>query len=111
MTWPGDSGSLVVDPAGGAALGLVCAGDSAVGGFTGEWLVQLTEFDMLEYRFPDTFAEDALRGWGRVRAVRPGIEDSGWIQDAIRAAAGRSVRELLGTETTPVEATRPVTAA
>ena len=32
--WPGDSGSLVVNPAGGAALGLVCAGDSQVGGLT-----------------------------------------------------------------------------
>jgi hypothetical protein len=62
----------------------------------GEWLVQPTVFDMLEYRFPDQFAACASAAFRRMRDLHPNAEDLVELERLFGRAAGRSMRELLG---------------
>jgi hypothetical protein len=61
----------------------------------GEWLIQPTVFDMLEYRFPDQFAACAAAAFRRVRELRPDAEGLEALERLFGRAAGRSMRELL----------------
>jgi hypothetical protein len=62
----------------------------------GEWLVQPTVFDMLEYRFPDQIAACASAAFRRLRDLRPNAEGLVLLERLFSRAAGRSMRELLG---------------
>jgi hypothetical protein len=63
----------------------------------GDWLVQPTVFDMLEYRLPDDFAERLGKAFDRLPDSRSGTGQAGAIVGAFRACAGRSMREALQT--------------
>jgi hypothetical protein len=61
----------------------------------GEWLIQPTVFDMLEYRFPETVGVQAAAAFRRVR-VRRQSPDLDLLERIFSTAAGRSMREILG---------------
>ena len=62
----------------------------------GEWLIQPTVFDMLEYRFPQSVGEHAQGAFRRVRERCHASPDLDLLERTFAHAAGRSMRELLG---------------
>jgi len=62
----------------------------------GEWLIQPTVFDMLEYRFPNDVGERAQGAFRRVRERCHESPDLDLLERTFAHAAGRSMRELLG---------------
>jgi hypothetical protein len=62
----------------------------------GEWLIQPTVFDMLEYRFPNDVGERAQGAFRRVRERCHESPDLDLLDRTFAHAAGRSMRELLG---------------
>jgi hypothetical protein len=61
----------------------------------GEWLIQPTVFDMLEYRFPDDIGTRMAAALALVRAARGQSSDLEVLERAFASAAGRSMREVL----------------
>ena len=70
----------------------------------GEWLIQPTVFDMLEYRFSSDTAESAAAAFRRMRDVCKNLQDLDLLTRVFAEAPGRSIRELLGGTNTHVEA-------
>jgi len=62
----------------------------------GEWLIQPTVFDMLEYRFPPNVGELAQGAFRRVRERRHQSPELDLLERTFAHAAGRSMREVLG---------------
>jgi hypothetical protein len=62
----------------------------------GEWLIQPTVFDMLEYRFPDNVGKHAESAFRRVRDRCQQSPELDFLERTFAGAAGRSMRELLG---------------
>ncbi|MFI0369050.1 hypothetical protein ACH35V_14305 [Actinomadura sp. 1N219] len=61
----------------------------------GDWLVQPSIFEMLEYVLPEEFAPDLLAAFARLNRIEPDAIDTGWLEDVLQDAAGRSMREVL----------------
>ncbi len=61
----------------------------------GEWLIQPTVFDLLEYRFPDDLRMHASAAFRRVRECCGHSDDLELLEGVFTQAAGRSMRELL----------------
>jgi hypothetical protein len=63
----------------------------------GEWLVQPTVFDMLEYRLPPEFGTHVLAALDRLARRSPEVTRPAWLPVALSACAGMKVREILDT--------------
>jgi len=61
----------------------------------GEWLVQPTVFDMLEYRFSDDVGVHVSAALDRMREICPGTSELSLLEQMFKLMAGRSVREVL----------------
>jgi hypothetical protein len=70
----------------------------------GEWLIQPTIYDMLEYRLPDDFGQRVLGVFERLEARRPEVtRHLRWMPPAFSTCGGRKMRELLDTPVPAVE--------
>lgn len=67
----------------------------------GEWLLQPTVYDMLEYRLPETFPAAAIEAFQRFRQLRPDVEQLQWVESAFRQSAGLAMREVLTRQANP----------
>ena len=62
----------------------------------GEWLIQPTMYDMLEYRLPEDFGQRVLKAFDRLKDHRPEVEGGiSWMQPAFSGSGGMKMRELL----------------
>jgi hypothetical protein len=62
----------------------------------GEWLIQPTIYDMLEYRLPEDFGQRVLKAFDRLKEYRPEVEGGiSWMQPAFSGSGGMKMRELL----------------
>jgi hypothetical protein len=62
----------------------------------GEWLIQPTMYDMLEYRLPEDFGQRVLKAFDRLKEHRPEVEGGiSWMQPAFSGSGGMKMRELL----------------
>jgi hypothetical protein len=61
----------------------------------GDWLVQPTVFDLLEYRLPDDFAELLERALARFRELHPDATGHEWVAPAFRECGGTRMRDIL----------------
>jgi hypothetical protein len=62
----------------------------------GEWLIQPTIYDMLEYRLPEDFGQRVLKAFDRLKEQRPEVAGRiGWMQPAFSGSGGMKMRELL----------------
>jgi len=61
----------------------------------GDWLVQPTVFDLLEYRLPDNFAELLDCAFARFRELHPDATGYEWVAPAFRDCGGTRMREVL----------------
>ena len=62
----------------------------------GDWLVQPTVFNLLEYRFPRDIAATSSAAFQRLRDRSHRSEDLDLLEKIFSSAAGRSMREILG---------------
>jgi hypothetical protein len=62
----------------------------------GEWLIQPTIYDMLEYRLPEDFGQRVLKAFDRLKEHRYSVEGgTRWMQQAFSGSGGMKMRELL----------------
>lgn len=61
----------------------------------GDWLVQPTVFDLLEYRLPDDFAERLGRAFDRFHALHPKTTGYEWVVPAFKDCGGARLRDVL----------------
>jgi hypothetical protein len=62
----------------------------------GEWLIQPTMYDMLEYRLPEDFGQRVLKAFDRLKEQRPAVAGRiSWMQPAFSGSGGMKMRELL----------------
>jgi len=61
----------------------------------GEWLVQPTVYDMLEYRLPPDFDGRVRAAFDRLREWSPEAGGFDWLQAAVAGAGRRTMREWL----------------
>ena len=64
----------------------------------GDWLLQPTVFDLLEYRLPDDFAELLDRAFARFRELHPDATGYEWVVPAFRDCGGTRMRDVLARE-------------
>jgi hypothetical protein len=70
----------------------------------GDWLIQPTIYDMLEYRLPDDFGQRVLGAFERLEARRPEVKShTSWLRPAFSTCGGRRMRELLDTPSPAIE--------
>jgi hypothetical protein len=70
----------------------------------GEWLIQPTIYDMLEYRLPNDFGQRVLGAFDHLEARRPEVKrHTSWMRSAFSDCGGRKMRELLDTASAPTE--------
>jgi hypothetical protein len=62
----------------------------------GEWLIQPTIYQLLEYRFPDSVGQYASAALQRIGDGGRLGRDVRFLEEVFASAAGRSMRELLG---------------
>lgn len=74
----------------------------------GDWLVQPTIYDMLEYRLPADFDDRVRAAFGRLHERSPEACGVDWLPRALADAGGRTMREWLARKA-PAE--RPAAAA
>lgn len=61
----------------------------------GDWLVQPTVFDMLEYKAPDDFDKRLGRAFERFRELNPEASGYEWVVPAFKGCGGTKMREIL----------------
>jgi len=61
----------------------------------GDWLVQPTVFDMLEYQVPDDFHERLGRAFERFRQLNPDASGHEWLVPAFQGCGGTKMRDIL----------------
>ena len=61
----------------------------------GDWLVQPTVYDLLEYRLPDDFEQRLGRALDRLRECNPDVPDIERFAEPFAGAGGMSMREAL----------------
>ena len=61
----------------------------------GDWLIQPTVFDMLEYQLPDDFSERLGRAFERFRHLNPNVSGYEWLLPAFHGCGGTKMRDIL----------------
>jgi hypothetical protein len=61
----------------------------------GDWMVQPTVFDMLEYRVPEDMGDRLGRAFDRLRELNPKATGFEWIGPAFSKCGGVRMRDLL----------------
>jgi hypothetical protein len=62
----------------------------------GEWLIQPTIYDMLQYLLPEDFGQRVIKAFDRLKEYRPEVEGGiSWMQPAFSGSGGMKMRELL----------------
>jgi hypothetical protein len=64
----------------------------------GDWLVQPTIYDMLEYRLPEDFGLRVRKAFDGLHDLCPTAEGFDWMQSALSESGGHTMRELLSRE-------------
>jgi hypothetical protein len=100
---------LAIDFAEAHALDADFAGllDLAVG----DWLVQPTLFDLLEYQLPDDFDARLGRALDRFRELNPEATGYEWIPCAFKDCGGTRMRDVLARNAPKPQAARPARTA
>ena len=63
----------------------------------GDWLVQPTVYDMLEYRIPDHLGPTTIDAFRRLQSGHGRKQDLGWFEAALSRSAGLTMREWIAT--------------
>jgi hypothetical protein len=71
----------------------------------GDWLVQPTVFDMLEYKLPQDFEGRLGRAFDRLREFNPEARGYEWVASAFRGCGGVRMRDVL-TRAAPAPTTK-----
>ena len=68
----------------------------------GDWLLQPTVFDLLEYEIPEDLPHRLDRAFSRFRELHPEASGYEWIPGAFRDSAGSRMRDVLA-RNAPIE--------
>lgn len=71
----------------------------------GDWLVQPTVYDMLEYRIPDHLGPTAIDAFRRLQRSNGPKQDLGWFEAALSRSAGLTMREWIATRVESAQTT------
>ena len=61
----------------------------------GDWLVQPTVYDMLEFRLPDDFGKNLSRAFGRFHELHPETNGYEWLAPTFSGCGGKRMRDVL----------------